>query len=97
VDRYQRRSKSSVIAINVLSTTSSEKRVSREEAQHPDKVVQAAQVAQVVRVVVDSLASVDSLVAEAPILHLPQVQEDLGVEKVGSHPQILRRFSSKSS
>ena len=73
-----------MIATNVLSMTSSEKMVSREEAQYPDKVLQ-----------MDTLASVNSLMAD---VHspLPRVQEDL-VGRVGLHQRILRRFSSKSS
>jgi hypothetical protein len=81
--------KSLAIAINVLYMTSLEKRVSREEAQHLAKV----------HLVVDSLASarVVLLVAEVPISRLPQVRADLGVEEVPhSHPQILKRFLSKS-
>jgi hypothetical protein len=61
--------------------------VSREEVQHPAKVLLE---------VVDPLASADSLVAEIPISRLPQVREDLGVDKAALHLQILKRFSSKS-
>jgi hypothetical protein len=75
-----------VTAINALSTIGSEKMVSREEVQHPAKVLP---------VVVDSLASVDSLVAEIPISRLPRVREDLGVDEAALHLRILKRFSSK--
>lgn len=74
-----------MIAINVLSMTSSGKKASREEVQHPVKVDPA----------VASLASVVSLVAEVVLITpLLRAQEDLAVARVGSHLQILKRFSS---
>lgn len=75
-----------MIATNVLSTTNSEKMVSREEAQYPVKVLQ-----------MDILASVDSLVVVETLSRLPRAQEGLEVGRVGSLPQILKRFSSKST
>jgi hypothetical protein len=84
LDRFQKPSKFSVIATNVLSTTNSEKTVSREEAPYPAKVLQMG-----------ILASVDSPVVAEILSRLPRAQEDLEVGRVGTLRQILKRFSSK--